>query len=200
MKNRKTLSAIIFLTFLFLSLMILVISHNISWLDEPVGTLFQRNENLTKVMTIITTMGSSVILIVIALIVLVFAKDKKVGLGLFIGLGGVAGLNSILKLIICRPRPSIIHLVEESSYSFPSGHSASSMFLYGFLIFLIHRKCKNKMIKTASILLLIILILAVGVSRIYLGVHYLSDVIAGYSLSLLTLIIYCNYLEKILDK
>jgi undecaprenyl-diphosphatase len=105
-------------------------------------------------------------------------------------------LNQVLKRIIRRPRPTGINLIKENGFSFPSGHSMVSMAFYGVLIYLINKSKLNKETKLLLSLLLSILILFIGISRIYLGVHYASDVLAGFSLSLAYLIISIYIYEK----
>ena len=92
--------------------------------------------------------------------------------------------NQLLKRIVERPRPEGFRIVEELGYSFPSGHSMVSMAFYGLFIYFIYEKVKNKYIKWTSIILLTLLIVLIGISRIYLGVHYASDVLAGFLLSI----------------
>lgn len=83
-------------------------------------------------------------------------------------------------------------------YSFPSGHSMISAAFYGFLIYLIYKKVKNKKLKITLIIVLSILIVSIGISRIYLGVHYTSDVLAGFTVSVSYLIIYTSIVKKII--
>lgn len=97
----------------------------------------------------------------------------------------VAGiLNPLIKLLVMRDRPSLQHLVVETTYSFPSGHAATSMILYGTLIFLMPSLIKTREWAWMIQVLLGLLILSIGASRVYLGVHYPSDILGGYSLSL----------------
>ena len=83
----------------------------------------------------------------------------------------------MLKLIIQRPRPDEYRIIDASGYSFPSGHSMISMAFYGFIIYLICKYVNNKILKYFLIGLLGSLIILIGVSRVYLGVHYVSDVL-----------------------
>ena len=107
-------------------------------------------------------------------------------------------LNQLLKRILQRPRPTEYRIIEETGYSFPSGHSMISMAFYGYLIYLIYKYAKNKYIKWISIVLLSILICTIGISRIYLGVHYTSDVLGGFLISISYLIIYISAVNKFL--
>lgn len=94
----------------------------------------------------------------------------------------IAGVASFwLKDLIGRPRPEGAHLLGVKNMSFPSGHAMSSIAFYGFLIHLTWRIYKNNLKKVILTLLLLIIILSIGLSRIYLQVHYPSDVLAGYA-------------------
>lgn len=88
--------------------------------------------------------------------------------------------NILLKSVINRARPSHEHLVEVTTLSFPSGHSMSAMAFYGFLVYLAIVSKIPILLKTFIVTLLVVTILSVGISRIYLGVHYPSDVAAGF--------------------
>jgi membrane-associated phospholipid phosphatase len=88
--------------------------------------------------------------------------------------------NIAIKHIIKRSRPSIEHLVSVNTLSFPSGHSMSAMAFYGFLVYLCVQSKMNRWIKIILCLVLIALIFSIGLSRIYLGVHFPSDVVAGF--------------------
>ena len=105
-------------------------------------------------------------------------------------------LNQLLKRLLQRPRPTEFRIIEETGYSFPSGHSMVSMAFYGYLIYLIYRFVKNKYLKWISIVLLSLLICLIGISRIYLGVHYTSDVLGGFLISISYLVIYISAFNK----
>lgn len=117
---------------------------------------------------------------------------KKYDIALFVMLNvGIFGLGvmKIFKHFVNRPRPNILHLVDEGGSSFPSGHSMNAMLLYGSLIVLVYYYVKNDPIKYAFMTLLTCLIVTIPMSRVYLGVHYLSDVLAGLALAGFLLII-----------
>jgi len=119
-----------------------------------------------------------------------------VGLSICINLVVVTILNQLLKRLLQRPRPTEFRIIEETGYSFPSGHSMVSMAFYGYLIYLIYRFVKNKYLKWISIVLLSLLICLIGISRIYLGVHYTSDVLGGFLISISYLVIYISASNK----
>ena len=104
-------------------------------------------------------------------------------------------LNQLLKRIIQRPRPEGYRLITENGYSFPSGHSMASMAFYGFIIYLIWKLVKNKKIKYLETGILGIFIFLIGFSRIYLGVHYASDVVGGFAISIAYLIMFTNIIK-----
>lgn len=89
-------------------------------------------------------------------------------------------INPILKLIVHRPRPSVKHLVKTFGYSFPSGHASGSMIIFGSLITIVPLLNWSLWLVLVCQLICVALIVIIGVSRVYLGVHYATDVIAGY--------------------
>ncbi len=154
------------------------------------------NSNITAIMIFISFLGSAITLITLALASIFLVKDKKYSKLIMLNLALSFILNRILKLIIARPRPPRLRLVIENGYSFPSGHSMVSFAFYGFLIYLINKNLKNKKIKYSLIVLLSLLILLIGISRIYLGVHYVTDVLGGYIIGLIYLIVFIKILKK----
>ena len=144
----------------------------------------------------ITKLGGAVFLVALSIILLIVLKNKIMGLCIWANLGVSTILNQLLKHIFQRPRPTEYRIINETGYSFPSGHSMVSMAFYGFLIYLIYKNVKNKYLKWGLIALLSLLILLIGLSRIYLGVHYTSDVIAGFLVSVSYLIIFTHFLPR----
>ncbi len=154
---------------------------------------------VTPLMKIITFFGGPVCLIGITILLFIVIKRKKVGILIGANLIIVTILNQILKFILQRPRPTEYRIIDESGYSFPSGHSMASMAFYGFLIYLIYKNISNKYLKWSLIVILSLLIISIGISRIYLGVHYTSDVLGGFLLSISYLILYTNIVNSIVD-
>lgn len=150
----------------------------------------------TPIAKFITNFGGAIILIGLAFTLFIFIKNKKIGVSIISNLAIITVLNQLLKRIVQRPRSTEFRIVEESGYSFPSGHSMVSMAFYGYLIYLIYKYVKNKYLKWISIILLSILICSIGISRIYLGVHYTSDVLGGFFISISYLIIYISAVNK----
>ncbi len=159
-----------------------------------------RNDRLTTFMKIATKLGNTEFVVPLAvLLIIIFhygIKNKKLSLSISLNLIGIASINQILKFIFQRERPIGYRLIEMTGYSFPSGHAMASLAFYGLLIYIIHRLIKNKILKILLILVNVIIIILIGVSRVYLGVHYLSDVLTGYSISIIYLLITAKVLNK----
>ena len=156
------------------------------------------SDKLTPLVNVVTWFGSATCLILLTVILFIIIKNKKAGLLIGTNLVIISILNQTLKSLLQRPRPTGFRIINETGYSFPSGHSMISMAFYGFLIYLIYKNVKNKCLKFTLIISLFILIISIGLSRIYLGVHYTSDVFAGFLLSIAYLIFYCSVVDKIL--
>lgn len=147
-----------------------------------------RADFLTKILTVITHFGGAIVLIGMTILGIVFVKKKKYKVIIPINLLVIVLINIALKNFFERPRPDRFRIIEETGFSFPSGHSMASMAFYGYLIYLIFTNVKDKKIRNILCVLLGILIFLIGFSRIYLGVHYASDVIAGLCFSMAYLI------------
>ena len=177
-----------------------VLNREIYKLDV-VGYNFVSNylisDNITPIVKGITQLGGVIGIITIAIILSIIIKDKKTSILIWVNLIISTLLNQTLKYIIQRPRPTEFRLIDESGYSFPSGHSMISAAFYGFFIYLIYKNVKNKYLKWGLISLLSLLIILIGISRIYLGVHYTSDVLAGFLIAISYLIIFITTINKI---
>ena len=148
-----------------------------------------RSEFLIKIAKIITEFGSAIVLITISILSLIVLKNKRSAFLITTNLLFVFIFNRVLKYIIRRPRPEHM-LITESGYSFPSGHAMVSTAFYGYLIYLIYKNVKNKALKFSLCFFVGFLIVLIGFSRVYLGVHYLSDVIGGFLIAILYLMIF----------
>lgn len=168
--------------------------------DKLAFSLFKiRAPLLTKIFLIITNLGSPYVLILLTLLSFLL-KNKKLSFIITANLGLITIINQVLKFIVKRPRPSDLFLIVETGYSFPSGHSMVSLSFYGLLIYFIYKYFKNKKLKVFLIMLLSLIIVLIGVSRVYLGVHFVSDVISGFLLSLSYLIIFIKVINKFILK
>ncbi len=152
----------------------------------------------TPIAKFVTNFGGAIFLIVLTVLLVTIIKNKKIGLSIFANLTIVTILNQLLKRVLQRPRPTEYRIIEETGYSFPSGHSMVSMAIYGYLIYLIYKYVENKYVKWILISLLSVLICLIGISRIYLGVHYTSDVLGGFLISISYLVIYISAVNKFL--
>ena len=168
------------------------------WGDEMVSYL--RCDFMTAIAKFITNFGGALCLVSILVSSFIFFKNKKVGGLIALNLIIITVLNLVIKEIIHRPRPTGFRLIEEFGYSFPSGHSMVSGAFYGFIIYLVYKYVQDKKLKIFLIFSLSLLILLIGVSRIYLGVHYTTDVIGGFLISLAYLVIYTSIVMKFILK
>lgn len=203
-KNNKTL---IYMMFPFLIIIILITAKIINqkelFIDKFAYDILVtklRNPTLTTFMKIITKLSDTGIILIFALVLtLLFLfkwKNKKIAKIIPCNLIMSATLNQILKFIFQRERPNGYRLIEMTGYSFPSGHAMVSMAFYGLLIYIIYKLVKNKKIRNILIVFNIIIIILIGISRVYLGVHYLSDVLTGYSISIIYLLLLTKLLKK----
>lgn len=186
MNRKKTISLISF--GLFLIVLIFVLKYDNLVIDNYIINLFKyKNNLLTNFMKVITLFGSAYVIVPCCIILLFALKNKKNKILMMSNLVIITLLNQLLKCVFRRLRP-INGIISESGYSFPSGHSMVSMAFYGFLIYLLYKS--NFKYKNIFIGLLIVLILLIGISRIYLGVHYPTDVFGGFLLSISYLLLF----------
>ncbi len=197
-KNYKFIIMFICIVF-FLAILEDILDYEIKNFDIWGYNVISRSisKYMTPVAKLITKLGNAESLILITIILWLVIKNKKIKWAIPINLACSTILNLTLKNIIQRPRPIEYRIINENGYSFPSGHSMVSMAFYGFLIYLIYKNVKNKYIKVISILILSTLIFLIGTSRIYLGVHYASDVIGGFLLAISYLVLYVEILNKL---
>ena len=149
-----------------------------------------RSDALTPIMQAFTSLASVVVLAVMASVIAALAPGKAPGWCVAVNLVCVVALNTVLKFIVQRPRPDGFRLITESGYSFPSGHSMVAMAFFGLLIWMVWRYHRHDAMRVVWCVCFGLVIVMVGVSRIYLGVHYASDVLAGFCVSLVWLIFY----------
>lgn len=177
---------------IFIIILIMVSNGYTQSFDEAITNYFIsiRTPIITEIMKLLSFLGSTPTYIVIT-IVIMFIELKQ---GLFYGghLLIIQVINRIIKYFIKRPRPNSINwLVQESNFSFPSGHAMSAMCGYGLL----YIKFTNSNLKYKKIysILSIAMIFLISISRIYLGVHYFSDVLAGMLLALSYILFFTKY-------
>ena len=178
---------------LFVYLLQNVMSGDIRRIDGIAYQFFVvrlRRDWLTPIMQSFTSLSAPVVLAVMLIIVAAFAPGRMPGRFAAANLVGIVALNFALKEIVQRPRPEGFRLIAETGYSFPSGHSMVAVAFYGFLIWLIIRYEEDRLQRWIWSLALFFVVIMIGVSRVYLGVHYFSDVVAGYCVAAVWLVIF----------
>ena len=181
---------------LLVILCLLLATNYIYIIDNVYNYIVIHNDIATTILKGITFFGSVLGIIIISIILFIFFHDKKELFSLYLAIILSTILNVIIKLLVNRPRPELIHLVDENTSSFPSGHAMASLTFYGYLIYLLWNCDCQKKWKVLGLILLSTLILAIGYSRIYLNVHYLSDVLAGYLISFIFLNLFINFKKR----
>ncbi|MDB5160006.1 MAG: phosphoesterase, PA-phosphatase-like protein [Candidatus Saccharibacteria bacterium] len=149
----------------------------LSWIHS------QANPTLNWIFFDLTTIGNVEVILpitILLLALLLYKKHRRHAMLVFFGVGGAAVANFILKLLFHRDRPAFWQsLITETGYSFPSGHA---MLTSALILCIVAILWKTKW-RIISIVLGAILILSIGFSRLYLGVHYPTDIVAGWSVS-----------------
>jgi undecaprenyl-diphosphatase len=170
----------------FVAVVMLVGNKRIAKFDERVISAVQGMESpgWTSIMKFFTTIGSGFVVALLTLLLCIFLyavlKHRQELIFLVAVVGGTGILNLMLKLLFQRDRPTLHRLIEITGYSFPSGHSMAAFALYGALTYLLWRHIPSTWGRSLQVSLSSVFILAIGLSRIYLGVHYPSDVVGGY--------------------
>lgn len=142
----------------------------------------QRTVVLTDVVRAITWAGSAFLLVPLALVAcLAFARAglRREALAVVLSLGGAMLISDWVKLLVSRPRPPVEHLQAVTGSSFPSGHTTQASAFWFSLVFAMPAAGASPKLTRVAAILALLIVLAVAASRVYLGVHYPSDVIAG---------------------
>ena len=143
-----------------------VFNNNIIEIDTSFYKLISENlisDQVTPIMKFVTNLGGKFVLISLGIILFITLRKRKLGIYVALNLIIITIINQLLKHIVQRPRPNEYRIIDETGYSFPSGHSMVSTAFYGFLIYLICKYVKNKYLKYISIVLLSFLILWIGI-------------------------------------
>ena len=184
-----------FAVIIFLIILISVSSENIVNFDNNIYYIVKsfQNEGLTNLLRIITNFGGIVSLFFITIFVsmlLFYYNKRKYALMLVISMLVSSTTYIILKGIVKRPRPIETEmLIPEFGYSFPSGHTTNNTVFYGIMIYIIYKNVESKTLRNVLIALCNLMIIIISFSRIYLRVHYPSDVFAGLCLGIVLVII-----------
>lgn len=185
----------IFLFILFLIWSILMINGKLNILDNN----FYRKINITSVKTRllkgITFLASAKFVAILCVILLIIISNKRIPIAVIANMLIMWPLIGGTKNTFKRARPNINRLVVEKGYSYISGHTMTATVFYGFIIFLVIISSLVLPLKVIFVILLTLLILLVAYTRVYLGVHYLSDTIGAilFGSSYLLLYIYFTY-------
>jgi membrane protein DedA with SNARE-associated domain/membrane-associated phospholipid phosphatase len=182
----------------------LITSDSIIAADIRISNLFfaLRTDTLTRVFTWITLLGKSQVIlffIVTTAALLWLWRKKFLILPLFIASCGSEAFTYLGKLVLHRSRPAMA-IYAEHSFSFPSGHATIAVAFYGFVAYILMRLAQRWNTAVNIFFVAILLITAIGLSRVYLGVHYLSDVWSGYLVGAMWVIIAISFSEWLRHK
>lgn len=203
MKNNKfkIYGLIVFIaTFVFIGVAIGVQTGYLDGFDDAVRyrVYSMRGDKLTAFWRFITHSGDRYVVIILGIILLLIKSlREKYGVKFAIAALSSTALYQIMKYIFQRPRPDLaLRLIEQGGYSFPSGHSMNCLVSYGILIYLLLRYCENRRLAKLLSFGLGLLTILIGFSRVYVGVHYPTDIIGGWSLGIAVLVAMIYAFEK----
>lgn len=199
--KRKRILIVSLCAIIFIALLEDVLEGDLMTLDFMAWAFFVghlRSDWLTPIAESISALATPVSLVVLLLVIVAFAPGKRPGIFCAVNLVLVVMLNLLIKEIVQRPRPEDINLVLETGFSFPSGHSMVAMAFFGLLVWLVWHYERNRTLRWGCCIGFSLIILCIGLSRIYLGVHYASDVLAGFCVSLAWLAIYTSIAAPLL--
>ena len=205
MKNKQTFlmkGSFALLLFVIIGYVVKFYPEMLINFDQPIQTVIRGNlpDYLTIFFILFTHLIDIPVIITWVLIVafIFYCKQWKIESFFMLGNLTFAGILIVtFKNIYQRPRPEILHLVEEKGFSFPSGHSLAVTIMVGTLIVIFSQRIKNQVWRKVVQIGLGIFLVSVLVSRIYLGVHYPSDVIASLCMGLGVLFMEFPYYDKL---
>ena len=203
MKNNKfkIYGLIVFIaTLVFIGVAVGVQTGYLDGFDDAVRyrVYSMRSDKLTVFWRLITHSGDRYVVIILGIILLLIKSlREKYGVKFAIAALSSTALYQIMKYIFQRPRPDLtLRLIEQGGYSFPSGHSMNCLVSYGILIYLLLRYCENRRLAKLLSFGLGLLTILIGFSRVYVGVHYPTDIIGGWSLGIAVLVAMIYAFEK----
>ena len=153
------------------------------------------NDGLTQFMKVITNLGGVLVFVSFLIVVFLVVSNKKIGFCMFINILIAYIFSVLFKNLFRRSRPLIMLIEKPIDFSFPSGHTMCSIVFYGFLIYVVSKFVKNVNIKRVINIILIIIIFLVPFSRLYLGVHFFTDIFGGMILGIVCLLMFINYVK-----
>lgn len=190
-KKRAIPAAAGFAVFVFISYF--VITRGTLVFDSVIcGYIYSlRAPGPTAFFTSVTYLGNWQTISTLCLVFLLLPRTRfRIGIPVSAAAILASLIQKALKISFHRARPDLaLHLISQGGYSFPSGHSFSVLIFYGMLIYLCRKHVKNKAAANTVTVILVCLIAAIGFSRIYLGVHFPTDVLGGWSMGLCVLMI-----------
>lgn len=194
-KRRWIVLALCMLAFMLLASNL---SHLAPFDNSVYGVIaFFHNGFMSKLAIVLTNLVHPVILLIVGFSVLFFLKKREYVVPFFANLAIPVMLHSGLKAIFVRTRPdSVVRVISQAGYSFPSGHAMTAAAFYGFMIYLVQKFTISKHVKNTLSAVMVLVILLVGMSRIYLGVHFASDVLASFLLATSYLIVFISFVDR----
>lgn len=203
MKNNKfkIYGLVIFIaTLVFIGVAVGVQTGYLDGFDDAVRyrVYSMRSDKLTVFWKFITHSGDRYVVILLGVILLLMKSlREKYGVKFAIAALSSTALYQIMKYIFQRPRPDLaLRLIEQGGYSFPSGHSMNCLVSLGILIYLLLKYCENRRLAKILSVGLGLLTILIGFSRVYVGVHYPTDIIGGWSLGIAVLVAMIYVFEK----
>jgi undecaprenyl-diphosphatase len=200
LRSNKRVVLFVIAVVLFMGVLQNMLAGDLLRLDYYAYRIFvvrMRRAWLTPIMQSISELALPVVLLAMLLAVQAFAPGRRPGLFAALNLVGVVLVNQVFKFIVQRPRPEGFRLIAESGYSFPSGHSMVAMAFYGLLAWMAWHYERDPFVRRVSVAGFGLIVALVGISRVYLGVHYASDVIAGFCLAAAWLAVYVTVVAPI---
>ena len=199
-KNNKRFILLFICLAIFIFILINVLNGNVEKFDTSIYNAISslKSNYMTAFFKAITRFADKETIILIAVTCLIIIKNRRIGASIGANLLTSAFVNHLIKEIVQRPRPPIeLRMVEESSFSFPSGHAMTGATFYGLIIYFTFKNVKNKKLRNTICIILSVLVFLIGISRIYLGVHYASDVLAGFVFAIVYLVLYITFVLKL---
>ena len=174
--------------FVMLGYLVKFFPLSLSPFDRTIQQLIRSNmsSSLTSFFKHISTIGGvryGVVIVSVILVILLIKKWYSEAIYLLVNIITAPILVTILKYVYDRQRPSLTHLVVENGLSFPSGHATASVMLYMSLVIICWQRIKQDYLKYIPLVIAVVMIVLIGISRIYLGVHYPTDILGGWLLS-----------------
>ena len=185
----------------FVCLLVKVLKGQAMGIDELGNLLFVerlRSPVLTVAMKAASNLASLPFVVGVLVAAILWAPCRPHVILAAVNVGAISAIDQLLKVLVRRPRPQGFRLVEAPGLSFPSGHSMAAMAFYGYGIWLARCGACGFPYGAAIEVAVAFVIFAVGVSRIYLGVHYASDVLGGFCLSFAWLVLFVHFVAWLL--